>query len=282
MKAYVSVDIEGMPGVVSGTMIYPWSSQFQRASKVMTRLTNIVVEELFNGGFKEVIVADSHGLMTNIEYLELDSRAHILQGYPRPYSMVSALDRTFSAVLFVGYHAAAGTAHGILEHTLNGRAFAEIRVNGIRSSEFLLNSLYAGEIGVPAIFLAGDEHLRKEVELYAPWVVFVPLKRGVSRYSAVYPGLDHVEKAVRAGVREAINRINSGLAKTLELKKPYRVELVLRDSLVADLLEEWEIMERLDAYTVRFVADSARKLLNTIEIVSMVCNAIESIKSRLK
>ncbi|MEM2025473.1 MAG: M55 family metallopeptidase, partial [Desulfurococcaceae archaeon] len=276
------VDIEGMPGVVSGTMTSPWSSQFARASKIMTKVTNVAVDELYNNGFNEVFVSDSHGLMTNLEYLELDSRVHVLQGYPRPFSMVSSIDKSFAAVLFLGYHAAAGTPHGILEHTLNGRAFAEIRVNGVRASEFLLNSLYAGEIGVPVAFLAGDEHLRKDVELHAPWTVFVPLKKGVSRYSALYPSLEHVEKAVRAGVKEASSKIRDGAVRTVELSKPYKVELVFRDSVVADLLEEWDIMERLDAYTVRFTASSARKMLNTIEITSMACNAIESFKANLK
>ncbi|MEM1816138.1 MAG: M55 family metallopeptidase, partial [Desulfurococcaceae archaeon] len=69
MRAYVSVDLEGLPGVVSGTMLSPWSSQFSRASKIATKLTNIVVDELYKQGFEEIHVADSHGLMTNIDYL---------------------------------------------------------------------------------------------------------------------------------------------------------------------------------------------------------------------
>ncbi|MEM0218348.1 MAG: M55 family metallopeptidase [Desulfurococcaceae archaeon] len=282
MKAYVSVDVEGLPGVVSGTMLSPWSSQFARASKVMTKLTNIVVDELFKNGFSEVYVADSHGLMTNIEYLELDSRATIIQGYPRPFSMVSMLDDQFAAIFFLGYHAAAGTRHGILEHTYSGRVFFEIRVNGVRSSEFLINSLYAGELGVPVALLAGDDHLRREVEDHAPWAVFVPLKKGVSRFSAISPGLAKVEEMLRAGVREACEKLKKGELRTVKFNKPYRVELVFRESLVADALENWDIMERIDAYTLRFTADTAGKLFNVIEIASLVGYAIESFKANLR
>lgn len=282
MKAYISVDLEGLPGIASATMLSPWNSQFTRASKIMTKLTNAIVDELFKSGFEEVIVADSHGLMTNIDYLELDNRAYVIQGYPRPLSMVSGLTSDYTAIFFLGYHASAGTPRAILEHTYSGRAFSEIRINGIRVSEFLINSLIAGELGVPIALLAGDDYLRKEVELYTPWVVFISLKKGVSRYSALYPSLDKAEKALRDGVREACNKIKNGGLKTFTLNKPYTVELVFRESLVVDVLENWDIMERLDAYTLRYRADSARKLFDIIEIASMVAYAVESFKNNLK
>ncbi|AEH51390.1 M55 family metallopeptidase [Pseudothermotoga thermarum] len=282
MKIYVSVDIEGLPGVVLPTMTAPWSSQFQRASRIMTRLTNVLADEAFRNGASEVYVADSHGLMTNIDYLELDGRVNIIQGYPRAFSMVSLLDSTFNAIFYLGYHSAAGTPHGTLEHTYNGRVFSEIRVNGIRASEYILNSLYASEQGVPVAFLAGDEYLRKEVEVYTPWVVFVPLKKGVSRYSAISPGLSQIEKAIREGVTEAMSKVKENKVKLLEITKPYKVELVFRDSLIADALEEWDIMERLDAYTLRFTTDSARKMLAIISICSLVGSGIESLKANIR
>lgn len=282
MKAYVSVDIEGLPGIVSGTMLNPWSSQFARASKIMTKLVNVLVEELFNCGFSEVYVADSHGLMTNIDYLELDGRVEVIQGYPRPFSMVPLLDNSFSAVFFLGYHAAAGTTHGTLEHTFSGRTFLEIRINGVRASEFLLNSLYAGEQGVPVALLAGDEYLRREVSEHAPWVVFVSLKKGISRYSAIYPGLARIEEQLKSGARKACENVKSKLVRKVEFEKPYIVELVFRDSLVADVLEHWGQMERVGAYVLRFVANSMKEVLSTIEVAALVGYGVESFKATLK
>ncbi|MEM1830208.1 MAG: M55 family metallopeptidase [Desulfurococcaceae archaeon] len=282
LKAYISVDLEGLPGVVSTTMLNPWSSQFSIASKIVTRLVNAVADELFKNGFSDVLIADSHGLMTNISYLELDGRVDVIQGYPRPFSMVSGLTNEYKAVFFVGYHSAAGTMHGVLEHTYSGRVFSEIRINGIRASEFLINSLYAGEIGVPVALLAGDEYLEKEVELYLPWVVFVPLKKGVSRFAAYYPSIEKAEKTLREGVKEACNRIRSGNLRVFQLEKPYRVELVFRESLVADALEAWDLMERVNAYTVRFYVDSAKKILGAIEIAAFVGSAVDSFKANIK
>lgn len=282
MKAYISVDLEGLPGVASATMLNPWSSQFAVASKVATRLVNAVTDELFKNGFSEILVADSHGLMTNINYLELDSRVDIIQGYPRPFSMVSGLTSEYSAVFFLGYHSAAGTVHGVLEHTYSGRVFSEIRINEIRSSEFLINSLYASELGVPVAMLAGDEYLKKEIESHLPWVVFIPLKKGVSRFAAYYPSIEKAEKALREGVKEACEKIKNGEIRVFQLEKPYRVELVFRDSTVADALESWDIMERVNAYTVRFNVDSAKKILGIIEIVAFVGSAIDSLKAGIR
>lgn len=278
----MSVDLEGLPGVPSPTMLNPWGSQFNRAASIVTKLVNVVVEELYKKGFNEVYVADSHGLMTNIDYLELDSRVQLIQGYPRSISMMSLLDSSFNAVLFLGYHSAAGTMHGIFDHTFSGRTFAEVRVNGRRASEFILNSLYAGEHGVPVILLAGDEYLNTEVEEYSPWTVFVALKKGVSRYSAIYPGLSSVIQRLREGVSEAVERLKKGVAKPLAWQTPYRVELTLRDSLVADVLEALPVFKRIDAYRVEFTASTARELLGFIELVAHVGYGIDALKNSIK
>jgi D-amino peptidase len=282
MKAYVSVDLEGLPGVASITMTTPWSSQFSIASKVMTRLVNAAVDELYSCGFEEVVVADSHGYMTNVNYLELDSRASLIQGYPRVVSMVNGLDESYNAVVFIGYHAAAGTPHGFLEHTFSGRVFAEIRLNGVRASEYLINTLYASERKVPAILLAGDEHLRGEVENYTPWVTFVPLKRGITRYAAHYPSIERAEKALREGVRDACGKLRRGAVKLLDLSKPYTVELVFRDSLIVDALEGFGPFERVDAYTVRLVANNMWSVLRAIEIAAYVGSAILSMAATIR
>jgi len=282
MKAYISVDMEGLPGVSSLTMLSPGSTQFSRASSIMTRLVNTVVEELSNQGFDEIYVADSHGLMTNIDYLELDSRATLIQGYPRPFSMVTLMDSGFDAALFIGYHSAAGTPHGILDHTMSGRTFAEIRVNGRRVSEFILNSLYAGEHGVPVILLAGDEYLANEVSEYSPWTVFVALKKGVSRYAAVYQGIDKVSEALRDGVVKAVKKLKKNEVKPLKWETPYRVELVLRDSLLADILETLPVFKRLSAYQVEFSVETARELLGYIELVAHLGYGVDALKNSIK
>ena len=50
-------------------------------------------------------------------------------------------------------------------------------MNGVASSEFLLNAYVAGELGVPVIMVAGEAKLlRDDVKRYAPWAETVAFK----------------------------------------------------------------------------------------------------------
>lgn len=282
MKAYVSIDIEGLPGVASITMLSPGSSQFSTGSKLMTIFAKKIAEYLFENGFDKVVIADSHGYMTNIDYLEMPRNVSLIQGYPRPFSMVYGIDESFDAVLFIGYHSGAGTIHGFLDHTYSGRVFYEILVNDIRISEYLLNSLFVGEKNLPVILIAGDEHLREEVRKYTPWTVFVDLKKGITRYAAEYDSLEDVLDRVKRGLQVAINRFKRGEAKPFVLDKPYRVYVKLRESLLVDILENIESFIRKDAYTVYFETDSAEKILSKITEVSYIGMGIEYLREHIK
>lgn len=282
MKAFLSVDLEGLPGIASVTMVSPERTQFQRAVEVMTKVVNVVTEVLLNNGFERVVVADSHGLMTTIDYLKLPRRVSLIQGYPRPFAMVTGLDKSFSLVMFLGYHSGAGTTHGYLDHTFSGRVFHEITVNGVRFSEYLMNTLYASEQGVPTALLAGDHYLKQEVEAFTPWVTFIEFKKGVSRYGALFDSLDEVLDKLRGGVEKAIEKFRGGELKLFELNKPYELVVKFRDPLVADVVETDDRFERIDAYTVKSIVNSAKQLLNTIESLALIGYGIDSLKTTIK
>lgn len=282
MKAYVSIDLEGLPGVSSVTMVSPDRSQFQRAVKIMTRVVNEVAEVLLKSGFDRVVVADSHGLMTTVDYLDIPRGVSLIQGYPRPFSMVSSVDSSFDTVLFLGYHAGAGTRFGFLDHTYSGRVFHEIIVNGVKASEYLVNTLYVNELGVPVSLLAGDHYLRIDVEQHTPWVVFVEFKRGVSRYAAVYDSFDEVLDRLRRGVEDAVERLKSGRVKLINWSKPYKLEIRVRDPLIADALEHDDRFTRTDAYSLEATTNTARELLGLIETAALIGYGIESLKANIK
>lgn len=282
VKAFLSVDLEGLPGIASVTMVSPEKTQFQRAVEVMTSVVKTTVEVLLREGFDRVVVADSHGLMTTIDYLKLPRGVSLIQGYPRPFSMVTGLDKTFNLVMFLGYHTGAGTTHGFLDHTFSGRVFHEVSVNGIRVSEYLVNALYASEQGVPTALLAGDHYLKLEVERHTPWVTFVEFKKGVSRYGAFFDSFDEVLENLRKGVEKAVERFKRGELRLLELNKPYELVVKLRDPLVADVVETDDRFQRVDAYTVKSKADYAKQLLNLIEAVALIGYGIDSLKTAIR
>jgi D-amino peptidase len=281
MRAYVSIDIEGLPGIASTTMLVPGNTQYSIGSKIMTLIARETAKSLLENGFEEVVIADSHGYMTNIDYLEMPRKTRIIQGFPRPYSMLTGLDESFNAVLFIGYHTAAGTMHGFLDHTMSGRVFAEIRVNGAIASEYLINSLVAGEKNVPVILVAGDEWLREEVSKYTPWAVFISFKRGITRYSAIYDSFEDILEKLRKGIFIAINRLKRGEVKPLKFHE-LNVEVTVRDELIGDVLETWNKLERIDAYRFRFKAENPSDLLATIELIAFIGYGVYGLKEKLR
>jgi D-amino peptidase len=107
-------------------------------------------------------------------------------------------------------------------------------------------------------------------------------RNGITRYAAHYPSIERAEKALREGVRDACSKLRSGAVKLLDLNRPYTVELVFRDSLIADALEGFGPFERVDAYTVRLVANDMWSVLRAIEIAAYVGSTILNIAATLR
>ncbi|MEM2578753.1 MAG: M55 family metallopeptidase [Desulfurococcaceae archaeon] len=283
MKAYVSVDLEGLPGIASLTMLSPKSPQYSVASRIMTKLSVVIAGELLNRGFKEVTVADSHGYMTNLNYLEFPRGVRLIQGYPRPISMVAGICSEYKAAFFIGYHCGAGTVKGILDHTYSGRTFHRVWLNEVPVSEFLLNSLVAGEHGVPVAMVAGDSCLKSEVEKFSPWTVFIELKQGMSRYAAVYKSMEELIDEIKAKVSEAIKLIEEGVAKPLKFNcDKYKLRIEFKESEVADVAENISGASRIDAYTTEYHLNSPSEALKLIELLALAGSGLQYLKQLMQ
>ena len=272
MKAYVSIDLEGLPGINGLSQVGPGYPLYRDAREYMTWMANLAAEALLANGCDEVFVADSHGFMGNIEYGKVREGVTLLQGYPRPFSMVLGVEKA-DVALFIGYHSAAGTLNGFLDHTYSSRTIYRVELNGLHASEYLLNALYAGEKGVPVILVAGDEALGKQVSEVSPETVFVPLKTGAGRLAAWYPDKARVESVVWKAVSNALEKYSRGELKPLyggEWSPPYKLDIWVRDSLIADMAQLLPGVERKDAYLLSYKASSAWDALRIVELVAWI------------
>src|SRR6266704_3117506 len=147
MRVYLSVDMEGIAGVVHESQTDPatpaFAAEYARFRRLMTAEANAAVE-----GATNVVVNDSHWFMRNLLAEELHQAAEHLSGGPKPRSMVHGIDGGFDAALFIGYHARAGTPNAILDHTYADRIH-EVRLNGRPAGELGINAALAGVSGVP-------------------------------------------------------------------------------------------------------------------------------------
>lgn len=202
MKIYISVDMEGATGVAVTAQVIEGQAGYERARRLMTGDVNAAIDGAFESGASQILVNDSHFLMTNILIEELDPRARLISGRNKPLAQMEGLDASFTAVFYIAYHARVGTQEAVIDHTYLGRSVREIRLNGHPAGEAEINAGIAGYFGVPVVLVTGDDKVVSEVRAFLPDIEAVVVKHGLDRYSAdlLPPG------ATRPLIREAAGR----------------------------------------------------------------------------
>lgn len=227
LKVFISVDMEGLAGVVTGSDVSPTGPDYGHFRGIMAAETNAAIEGAFRAGATEVLVRDSHGSKQNLLPNDVDPRARLLRGASTgPRNMMEGIDSTFAAVVFIGYHAKAGTPRAIGEHTSTGNV-VDFSINGVSLPEAGYNAAVAGLAGVPVVFIAGDRAVVEQVRGLLGPIEGVAVKEEVNDASlGLSPKLAQDE--IRRGVEQAIR--NRSRAKPYKLNGPYTMVLKVRQA----------------------------------------------------
>ncbi|HEX6291391.1 MAG TPA: M55 family metallopeptidase [Herpetosiphonaceae bacterium] len=184
MRVFISVDMEGIAGIVHAEQTRPHAPEYERSCRLMTAEANAAIEGALAAGAREIVVSDSHWDMRNIIADELNPAAELIQGSPRPWSMMQGIDERFDAVCFVGYHAMAGTEAAVIDHTYTG-SILNVRLNDQPVGEIGINAALAGHFGVPVRLVTGDQQAVAEAHaLLGADLVTVAVKQSVARFAA--------------------------------------------------------------------------------------------------
>ncbi|MCE7739928.1 MAG: M55 family metallopeptidase [Candidatus Heimdallarchaeota archaeon] len=281
MKAFISVDLEGMPYVVILGQLNIKGSLYEEARKIATEITLIVAEELHKNGFEKIIIADSHGPMVNLLIEDLPEYVEIVRGSLRPTSMVAGSEGC-DVALFLGYHSKFGTVNSTFDHTYSGGSVHKLEINGVEVSEYLLNSYTVGDSGIPIIFMAGDKQLiEDDVKTLTPWVESVALKESISRLSAKSPSMKVIEKDIRSAVNKAVINVSENKVKPLITDKPVRVKLTLRDTHQTDAITYLPFITRLDALTVEFTSSNMVEAYKTFQALMFISAGVTNMMRSL-
>jgi D-amino peptidase len=255
VKAYISVDMEGIAGISHPAPTNRGDVEYPAAVALMVGEANAAIDGAFRGGATEVVVNDSHGGMHNLTAIDVDPRARLVQGQ-KAWSMVAGAgpDRGFGVALFVGYHARAGDPLGTIAHTYSGRPVAT-SLNGRPVGESGLNAIALGAWGVPVGLVCGDDRVAGETAAWFPWAERVVVKEGLGRNAAVSVHPTAAREAVRAGAERAVRRAIAGEMQPLVLAPPYVIEVAYHHAAQADFAAIVPGAERVGDTSVRFAAD---------------------------
>jgi D-amino peptidase len=179
MNIYMSVDMEGITGLVDHTHVDHSKHNYERGRAIMTAEANAVVESAFENGCREVLVNDSHSQMNNLLIEMLHPETRLISGGVKPYSMVQGLDDTFQGAFFVGYHARA-SMKGVMSHSMIF-GVRNMYINDKAIGEMGFNAYVAGYYGVPVLLVAGDDQAALEAESLIPNVTTAVVKETISR-----------------------------------------------------------------------------------------------------
>lgn len=208
MRVYLSVDMEGVAGVVHEDQTNPvdprCAAEYGRFRRLMTDEANAAVEGALAAGATRVVVNDSHWEMRNLLAESLHPAAELISGSTKPRSMLEGIEAGFDAACFIGYHAQAGTAHAVLDHTYTGRIF-QARLNGVPVGELGLNAALAGRFGVPVALVSGDQALAAECQaLLGSGTRAIIVKHAVASHGARSVAPAESCRMIREGVTEAV------------------------------------------------------------------------------
>jgi D-amino peptidase len=253
MKFFISVDMEGISGIVDSSMVSRKHQDYEKGRKLMVADVNAAIEGILaRDKNAEITVCDAHGSMNNINPEDLHKVATLVRGTPKPQSQIAGLNDTFDACLFIGYHSKKGTLEGILSHTYSGGNIEKLVINGSEVGETELNAGIAGYYGVPLIFLSGDQATAIEASKLNPGIVTVAVKKAIGRTAAECLHPEKARELITKGVTQAIRGMST--IPPFKVETPVTFTITFTDSKRADAASFIPTTERLTGKTVKLIA----------------------------
>ena len=225
MKVYIQTDIEGIAGFCffenrKDSSIENFNHR-QRMRKLLTNEVNAAVKAALDEGATEVIVNDSHGSGYNIIFEELNPACQIIHGRncsgPHWLPFLEESD----ALVLVGMHAMGGTPQAITPHSL-----WHVNKGKITLSEGTMAAAIAGDLGIPTVFVSGDDKIVAEFQEKIPAITSVTVKKALSPYQACSLIPSKACELIYQNVRSALQKRNE--VAPYVISGP--VELTLLDS----------------------------------------------------
>lgn len=229
LKVFISVDMEGVAGLINWDETEQGGPDYPLFRRLMTGEANAAIAGALEAGATEIVVRDAHGSARNILPDVLRTEARLIREWTSPLSMMEGIDKTFDAVVFIGYHARAGTPNAVLKHTMSLTIY-DLILDGVRMPEAGWNAAIAGYFDVPVVFLSGDSAICKQIQEIVGPIETAAVKDGIgTAASMIHPF--KADEMIQNGVRAALKNLKA--YKPYKPASPYKLEIVFTDENLA-------------------------------------------------
>lgn len=252
LKVYISVDMEGVAGAVTGDQLGPGGFEYERFRQFMTREALAAVQAAKEAGATEIVVSDSHGNGENLLIEMFPAEVRIIRSWPRRLSMMAGIDESFDAAIFIGYHASTDNAHGVRAHTFSSGRLTHVAVNGRPFTEGAWNAAIAGHFGVPVVMISGDDAAVAEVRAAIGDIEGAEVKQSLGFHSAKTLAPEAAQVLIGKKVKDALGRLSE--FKPFVVSKPVTLEVSFKHYRPAEVLAYLRGVERTGSHTIRYRA----------------------------
>ena len=273
LKIYISADMEGVVGAVTGDQLGPSGFEYGRFREFMTREVLAAIGAAKAAGATEVLVSDSHGTGENILIEMLPEDVMLVRSWPRPLMMMQGIDETFDAAIFLGYHAGTHNTEGVRAHTISSARLADVRLNGRSVPEAGINAAIAGHFGVPVIMISGDDAAVEEAQELIGDLEGAVVKWNYGFHSARTLTPAAAYKLIAEKVTAAIARLDS--FEPFVMSAPVTLDVRFKSYRPAQMMSYLSIVEQVDSHTIRYIGDTIVDISKFIEFLTTYNVAIE-------
>jgi D-amino peptidase len=260
VRVHIISDMEGIAGIVKVEQTNAGKPLYEEGRRLYTEEINAAVRGAKAAGATEIVVMDCHGAgggftFNSLLAEELDPACEfVVQEEWTGYT--AFLEAGCDAALFVGMHAMAGTADGVLNHTVSGVDWQNLWFNGTRVGETGINAALCGTWGCPVVLVTGDRAVcREATALLGQGLATVEVKEGLGTFSARMLSPKRARELVEEGARRALADLSAVApydpGKPCEVKVEYKgtappqklrfqdgVELV-EDRIIVSRADDW-------------------------------------------
>jgi D-amino peptidase len=265
LKVYISVDMEGVAGAVTGDQLGPSGFEYGRFREFMTREAMAAVEAARGAGATEIVVADSHGNGENLLIEQFPPDVRLIRSWPRRLGMVAGIDEKVDAAIFIGNHASTNNSTGVRAHTFSSANLTRVALNGINMTEGSWNAAIAGQFGVPVVMMSGDDAAIAEVRTVVGNIEAAETKRSLGFHSAATLTPQASADLIQQRVRAALGRLPE--FKPLKVQTPVTVDVSFKNYLPAEVLAYLPWFERTDSHSIRY---RAKDMVEASRIMSFI------------